>query len=107
MKMLGRFVAVMLMCGLSTAANAAWFTGVVYKIQVGPNGEFTAFLNPLSSGSSHECGGTAVTFYDATAAGAKMIYAALLAYESQETPVQFSIISCSGSTGVFSHIEST
>ena len=88
----------------SSAANAAWYTGPISKIQIAPDSSFTVYLD---AAGINECGSKTVRFTNTSAASLKMVFAALLAYEAQEIPVQFSIISCSGSIGVFEYIEST
>ena len=86
-----------------TPASAAWFTGRIDRINIGPTGVFSVYF---IAGANHECGSNRVDFYDPNAAGAKSILAALLAYEAQKTLVQVAIQSCSGTTGIFSAIES-
>lgn len=99
------FPAIAVVLALVTShANAAWYTGTVYKIQVAPDGSFTAYLQ---ASGNNECGGTSVRFTNTAATSHRMVFAALLAYEAQETPVQFSIQSCAGTVGIFEYIEST
>jgi uncharacterized protein YfaP (DUF2135 family) len=86
-----------------TPANAAWFTGRIDRIQITPTGGFSVYF---ASGTQTECGSNRIDFYDPNAANMKMILAALLAYETQKTLVQFAILSCSGTTGLFANIES-
>ena len=59
----------------------------------------------LNADSNNECGSKTVRFTNTSAASLKMVFAALLAYDAQGLPVQFSIASCSGSSGVFEYID--
>lgn len=85
-----------------TAHASAWFFAEIDRIQVAPNGAIDVYTH---SGVNHECGSNRMTFIDPNAVGARMIYAALLSYEAQREPVQFLIMSCSGTTGIFANIE--
>jgi hypothetical protein len=88
----------------TSSADAAWYTGTIYKIQIAPNGSFTVYLE---AAADNECGSTHVRFANTNAASLKMVFAAVLVYEAQAIPVQFSIQSCRGNFGVFEYIEST
>lgn len=85
------------------AHASAWFSAEIDRIQVAPNGAIDVYTH---SGINNECGSNRMTFIDPNAVGARMIYAALLSYEAQREPVQFLIMSCSGTTGIFANIES-
>lgn len=87
-----------------SAIAANWFTAKIDRINIAPStGDIHVYF---SAGVIHECGSNHLMFYDPSAPGAKMIFAALLAYEAQKEDVQFLVTSCSGTTGIFSNIES-
>lgn len=88
---------------VAAPANAAWFTARIDRIQITPTGGFSVYF---AGGTNHECGSNRIDFYDPNAANMKLILGALLAYEAQKIYVQFAIQSCSGTTGLFSNIES-
>jgi hypothetical protein len=87
---------------LTSPAHAAWFTARIDRILISPAGGFSVYF---PTGTNHECGSNRVDFSDPNGAGAKLIFAALLAYEAQKAFVQFAIQSCSGTVGIFSYIE--
>lgn len=87
---------------LASPAEAAWYTGMINRIQIGADNILVLYID---APSNHECGSKKISFSDGNAAGFKAVYGALLSWEAQGKSVQFSIVSCSGTVGVFSHVE--
>lgn len=87
---------------LAGNANAAWFTAQIDRMQITPGGQLDVYFK---DGSIHQCGSNRVRFVDTTLPGFKYIFAALLSYEAQKDSVQFLIMTCEGTTGVFHNIE--
>lgn len=87
---------------VGSQAHAAWFVGTINRIQIGVDNNLIVYVN---APTDHECGSKRLVFSDPNAAGFKAVYAALLSWEAQGKSVQFAIISCSGTGGVFSYVE--
>jgi len=88
---------------VTTGVNADWYTGTINRIQVGYDKQLIVYLD---SDNEHECGSKRVDFFDTSAPGFKLVFAALLSYEAQNKSVQFAIEDCSGVNGLFRIIES-
>ena len=86
----------------SSAAQAAWISATVNRIQLASDGRLIVFIN-----ATHQCGSDRLDFYPTSAPPIKMLLAALLIYETKREPVQFHVDSCSGAIGMFSIIESS
>ena len=94
-------VTTLLLAGIGTA-NATWYTAKINRMQITPAGALSVYLQ---ANTPHECGSYRIDFINASLAGFKYIFAALLAYEAQKDDVQFLITSCSGNIGIFENIE--
>jgi len=88
----------------SPVMASAWYTAQIDRINLDTSGNI---LIVTTLASNHECGGKYVKIADTTTAAAKTMIAALLGYEAQKEPVRFLIISCSGTIGVITEIESS
>jgi hypothetical protein len=96
------FVMTASMSLFAEPVNAGWFTAKISKIQTSANGQFIVYFD---AETKHECGGNRLDFSDPKAAGARMIYTALLLAQAQQKELSFNITSCSGIVGIFSDIE--
>jgi hypothetical protein len=95
-------IASTVMLMMTSIANAAWFVGTINRIQMGSDSHLVVYVD---APAAHECGSYRLDFSDSNAPGFKYVYAALLAWQAQEKKIQFAIIQCSGTNGVFSHVE--
>ena len=91
-------VAILIVFSCGVVHAAGWHYAKIEKITTYLNGGVYVFVD-----SEHECGSKQIGM-DASAAGFKNVYSALLAYEAQRKTIAFAVQSCTGAIAMIDRI---